>query len=46
MSDDSRRKKTQARAPGRTVDDDDQGAAFDRGDPEAFRSGQVEVAFE
>ena len=45
-SDDSRGKKAQARAPGGRVDDDDQGSSFDCSDPEAFRSGQVEVAFE
>ena len=46
VSDDSRRKKAQACAPGRRFDDDDQSPAFDCRDPEAFRSGQVEVAFE
>lgn len=46
MSDDSRRKKAQAYASGRGIDDEDQGSTFDRGDPEASRSRQVEVAFE
>ena len=46
MGDDPWRKKAQARPPGRGVDDDDDGAAFDCGDPEAFRPGQVKVAFE
>ena len=46
MSDDARRMKAQARAPGRRVDDEDERFAFNRGDSEAFRSGQVEVAFE
>ena len=46
MSDDPRRKKAQACPPGRGVDDDDDGAALDRGDPEVFRPGHVEVAFE
>lgn len=46
VSDDARGKKTQARPVGRRVDGDHQGAFFDCGDPEAFRSGQVEVAFE
>ena len=46
VSDDVRCKKAQARPLGRRVDGDDQGVPFDCGDPEAFRSGQVEVAFE
>ena len=46
VSDDARCKKAQARALGRRVDGDYQGASFDCGDPEAFRSGQVKVAFE
>ena len=45
-SDDARCKKAQARPLGRRVDGDYQGAPFDCGDPEAFRFGQVEVAFE
>ena len=46
VGDDSRRMKAQARPPGRGVDDEDERSAFNRGDAEAFRSGQVEVAFE
>ena len=46
VSDDARREKAQARPVGRRVDGDYQGASFDCGNPEAFRSGQVEVAFE
>ena len=46
VRDDFRGKKSQASALGRRVDDDHQGISFDSGDPEAFRSGQVEVAFE
>jgi hypothetical protein len=46
VSDDARCKKSQACPLGRRVDDDDQGISFDCGDPEAFRSGQAEVAFE
>ena len=46
MSDNARRMKSQACAPGRGVDDENERSALDRGDPEAFRSGQVEVAFE
>ena len=46
MSDNPRRMKAQACAPGRGVDDEDERSAFNRGDSEAFRSGQVEVAFE
>ena len=44
--DDSGGQKAQARAPDRGVDDQDECAALDSGDPEAFRSGHVEVAFE
>ena len=46
VRDDARSEKSQASALGRGVDDDHQGVSFDCGDPEAFRSGQVEVAFE
>ena len=44
--DDSGSKKAQARAPDGGIDDQDECAAFDSGDSEAFRSGHVEVAFE
>ena len=43
---DVRSQKAQARAPDRRIDDQDQCTALDSGDPEAFRSGHVEVAFE
>ena len=46
VSDDVRGKKSQARALGGRVDDDDEGISFDCGNPEAFRSGQAEAAFE
>ena len=46
VGDDVRCKKAQARPMGRRVDGDHQGVSFDCGEPEAFRSGQVEVAFE
>ena len=46
VSDDPWRQEAQACASDRGVDDDDDGAALDRGDPEAFRPGHVEVAFE
>ena len=46
VSHDPRRQKTQSRAPGRGIDDDHDGIPFDRGDPQAFRTGQVQVAFE
>ena len=46
VSDDARRMKAQARPPGRGIDDEDEHSAFNCGDSEAFRSGQVEVAFE
>ena len=43
---DPRRQKTQSRALGRGIDDDHDGIPFDRGHPEAFRAGRVQVAFE
>ena len=46
MGDDARRQETQSCAPRRGVDDDDDGPALDRRDPESFRTGHVEVAFE
>ena len=46
VSDDPWRQEAQACASDRGVDDDDDGAVLDRGDPEAFRPGHVEVAFE
>ena len=43
---DVRSQKAQARASDRRIDDQDQCTALDSGDPEAFRSGHAEVAFE
>ena len=43
---DSGSQEAQARASGGGIDDQDECGALDSGDPETFRSGHVEVAFE
>ena len=46
MSDDSGRHEPQTRRADRGVDDEHDGVPFDGCDAEAFRSGNVEVAFQ
>ena len=46
MPDDSGRNEPQSRRTGRGVDDDHDAVPFDGCESEAFRSGNVEVAFQ
>ena len=46
MPDNPRRQEPQARSEDRGIDDDHDGASLDGGNSEAFRSGNVEVAFQ